>query len=154
MRKVESQFELYLAAGVKENKKLFIVSFLNKYINRKRRAKENLHPLLGVVGNMAAEDKEKAEVPNAFLTSVFKSQTNYLQSTLLSDLEVLDGEQNKPPPTIQVEIVVSSVLSTAEATPQVLCSALDPSLQERLRGLGVCPEKGSGAPEESGAQAL
>jgi len=54
-----------LAAGIKENKKLFY-----KYLNSKRRAKENLHPLLDVVGIMTSEGKEKAEVFNAFFTSL------------------------------------------------------------------------------------
>jgi len=37
---------------------------------------------------------------------------------------------------------VPSELGTGEAAPQVLCSVLGPSLQERHRGPGVCPEKG------------
>jgi len=81
------------------NKKCFY-----KYINSKRRAKENLHPLLDAVGNVNTENKEKAEVLNAFLKSVFKSQISYPQGVLPSNLEVSDGEQNKPP-TIQVETV-------------------------------------------------
>ena len=53
---------------------------------------------------MTTEDKEKAEVLNAFSTSVFKCQTSYLQGTLPSDLAVIDKEQNKIP-MIQVETV-------------------------------------------------
>ena len=53
---------------------------------------------------MTTEDKEKAEVLNAFFTSVFKDQTAYPQGTPLSDLGVLAGEQTKPP-TIQEETV-------------------------------------------------
>ena len=61
-------------------------------MNSKRRAKENLHPLLDAAGNMTAEDKEKVEVLNAFFTSVFESQTNFPQGIPPPDLEVWDGE--------------------------------------------------------------
>ena len=53
---------------------------------------------------MATEDKEKADVLNAFFTSVFKSQTSYPPVSPLSDLAALAGEQTKPP-TIQEETV-------------------------------------------------
>jgi len=36
-------------------------NFFYKYINSKRRAKENLHPLLDVERNITTEDEEKAE---------------------------------------------------------------------------------------------
>ena len=50
---------------------------LYKHINSLRRANENLHPLLDAVGNMTTEDKENAEILNAFFTSAFTSQTSY-----------------------------------------------------------------------------
>jgi len=53
---------------------------------------------------MNAKDKEKAEILDDFFTSVFKSQTSYPQGTLDPDLEVWDGERNKPP-MIQVRTV-------------------------------------------------
>ena len=46
-----------MATVVKDNKKCFY-----KYISNKRRAKENLHPLLVVGGNIVTKDEEKAEV--------------------------------------------------------------------------------------------
>ncbi|KFW61745.1 hypothetical protein AS28_00352, partial [Pygoscelis adeliae] len=66
MRKAKAQLERNLAAVVKDNKKSFY-----KYINDKKRARENLHPLLDVGGNIVTENEEKAEVLNAFFASVF-----------------------------------------------------------------------------------
>ena len=97
IRKAKAQLELNLATGVKGNKKLFY-----KYISSKRRTRENLHSLLDETGNMTTEDKEKADVLNAFFTSVFKSQTSYPQVSPLSDLAALAREHTKPP-TIQDE---------------------------------------------------
>ena len=68
IRQAKAQFESKLAARVKTNKKLFY-----KYMNCKRRTKGNLHSLLDEAGNVITEDKKKAEVLNAFFTSVFKS---------------------------------------------------------------------------------
>ena len=99
IRKTKAQFELNLAAGVKRNKKLFY-----KYINSKRRTKENLRSLLDEAGNVTTEDTERADVLNAFFTSVFQSQTSYPQVSPRSDLVALAGEQTKPP-TIQEETV-------------------------------------------------
>lgn len=90
--KAEAQLELNFAVEVNMNKKLFY-----KYINSKRRAMENLHPLLDVVGNMTTRIRKKAEFLNAFFASVFSSQTSYHQGTLPPGVEVSDGEQNKPP---------------------------------------------------------
>ena len=46
------------------------------------------------------------------------------------------------------------VLCSGEAKPQVLCSALEPSLQEGHRSPGACPEKGYEASEGPGTQVL
>jgi len=57
IRKAEAHLELRLATVVRDNKKCFY-----KYIKNKKRAKESLHPLLDVRGNIANKDKEKTEV--------------------------------------------------------------------------------------------
>ena len=62
-----------------------------------RRTRENLRSLLDEAANVTTEDKEKADVMNAFFTSVFKSQTSYPPVSPLSDLAVLAGELTKPP---------------------------------------------------------
>ena len=69
IRRAKAQLELNLATAVKDNKKCFY-----KYISNKRRAKENLHPLLDAGGNTVTKAEEKAEVLNAFFASVFNSQ--------------------------------------------------------------------------------
>ncbi|KAF1461414.1 hypothetical protein FQV21_0009482, partial [Spheniscus demersus] len=102
IRRAKAQLELNLATAVKDNLKSFY-----KYINNKRRAKENLHPFLGSVGNIVTKAEEKAEVLNAFFASVFNSKTSCqlyeVQGTLSPELEDR-GEQDEPP-IIQEETV-------------------------------------------------
>jgi len=60
IKRAKDQLELDVATAVRDNKKYFY-----KYIHNKRRAKENLRPLLNVEGNTASKDEEKTEVLNA-----------------------------------------------------------------------------------------
>jgi len=61
IRTAKAQLDLRLATVVRDNKKCFY-----KYLNNKKRAKENLHVLLHVGGDIANKDEEQAEVLNAF----------------------------------------------------------------------------------------
>jgi len=100
IRKTKVQLELRLDTVVRDNKKCFY-----KYINNKKRAKENLHPLLDAGGNIAMKDKEKAEVLKVFFFSVLNSQTSYSQSTQPPEL---NEDQNKNP--IKQEEAVNDLL--------------------------------------------
>ncbi|KAK4810710.1 LOW QUALITY PROTEIN: hypothetical protein QYF61_007684, partial [Mycteria americana] len=99
IRRAKAELELNLAAAIKDNKKHFC-----KYISSKRRAKENLQPLVDGGGNTVIKDEEKAEVLNAFFASVFNSRANYSLGTQPLELEDRDGDQNGAP-IIQGEMV-------------------------------------------------
>ncbi|PKU38262.1 rna-directed dna polymerase from mobile element jockey-like [Limosa lapponica baueri] len=63
---------------VKDNKKRFF-----QYINRKRKTRENVGPLMNEVGSLVVEDTEKAELLNAFFASVFTAKTVPHESQIL-----------------------------------------------------------------------
>lgn len=92
IRRAKDRLELCLPTAVKGNKQCF-----SKDISKKRRAKENLHPLMNVGGNMVPEDEEKAELPNAFFASVFHSQNSCVPGTQPPEPEGRRGEQNEAP---------------------------------------------------------
>ena len=88
-----------MATVVRDNKKCFY-----KDINNKKRAKENLHPLLDAGGNFANKDGEKAAVITAFFDSVFNSQSGHSRDIQPLELKDRKREQYKPP-IIQDEAV-------------------------------------------------
>ena len=64
--KGESSLELKLASVVSDNKKCFL-----KYVNSKRRSKENIGPILVEDGHLTSRDEEKAEAFNSIFASAF-----------------------------------------------------------------------------------
>ncbi|NXH96976.1 RTJK polymerase, partial [Pachycephala philippinensis] len=96
IREAKTQLDLNSATFVKDNKECF-----HKYINGKRRDKNNLGSLLDVGGNLMTTDGEKAEVFNQGVSSgkMVSPQDNCPPG-------LVDGvrEQNSPP-VIQEEAV-------------------------------------------------
>lgn len=80
IRNAKTQLELNLATAVKDKTSFY------KYTCNKRRAKENLHPLLDVVGNVTTKDEEKADIQCLF-TLVFNSQESSRPLSWKQELE-------------------------------------------------------------------
>ena len=78
MRKAKAHLELKLARDVKNNKKGFF-----KYISSKRKARDNVGPLLNEAGVLVTEDADKAELLNAFFASVFSAKAGPPESQAL-----------------------------------------------------------------------
>jgi len=74
-RKAKAHLELKLARGIKNNKKGFF-----NYIISKRKARDNVGPLLNEAGVLVMEDAEKAELMNAFFASVFNAKAGPQES--------------------------------------------------------------------------
>ena len=86
---------------------IFDKKYSYKHVCNKRRAKENLHPLLGAEGgnsNKGWGKRWEDEVFNAFFASVFNNKTMCSQGTQPPELEDRDGEQNEAL-IIQSEVV-------------------------------------------------
>ena len=80
-----------MATAVRDNKKCFY-----KYISNRRRAKENLHPLLDVEGNIVTRDEEKTDVINAFFASVFNGKTTCSLGTIPSEKTEMGSRMKSP----------------------------------------------------------
>jgi len=73
-RNAKAHLELKLAKDVKNKKGFF------NYISIKRKARDNVGPLLKEAGVLVTEDAEKAELMNAFFASVFRAKTGPQES--------------------------------------------------------------------------
>ncbi|PKU45859.1 rna-directed dna polymerase from mobile element jockey-like [Limosa lapponica baueri] len=69
IRRAKAQADLNLATTVKDNKKSVF-----QYINKKRKTRENVGPLMNEVGALVVEHTEKAELLNAFFALVFTAK--------------------------------------------------------------------------------
>lgn len=69
--KARAQLELNVAKDVKDNKK-----GICKYINNRRKRKDNMGLLLNEGGTLVTKDVEKAELLNATFAMVFTGKTS------------------------------------------------------------------------------
>ena len=98
IRKAKAKLEHNLATVVKENRKHFY-----KYINCKRMAKENLHPLLELARNVITQEKEKLRFS---MSSLHQSlEVRPISLRLLYTLTWKSEMGSRIHPTIQMEAV-------------------------------------------------
>jgi len=107
MRKAKVHLELNPARDVKDNKKGFF-----NYISNKRKARDNVGPLLNEVGALVTEDTEKAELLNACFASVFTAKAGPQES---QPLEVREKACRKDDRPLIKEDCVRDHLSNLEA---------------------------------------
>ena len=77
-REAKAHLELKLARDVKNNKKGFF-----NYISSKRKARDNVGPLLNEAGVLVTEDTEKADLLTVFFASVFSVKVGLQESQAL-----------------------------------------------------------------------
>ncbi|KAK4810960.1 hypothetical protein QYF61_014432 [Mycteria americana] len=98
IRAAKARLEFKLASTVKDNKKGFL-----KYVNSKRRIRDNIGPLLDEVGHLTNRDVDKAETFNAFFASVFNTDNGSWdpRNPLLEDRDWGDDKLPADPELVQ-----------------------------------------------------
>ena len=90
-RKAKAHLELKLARDVKNNKKGFF-----NYISSKRKARDNVGPMLNEAGVLVTEDADKAQLLNAFFASVFSAKAGSQESQAPEEREEAYREGDFP----------------------------------------------------------
>lgn len=90
IRRVTAKPELNLVAAVKDK------NCLSKYICNKRRAKEDLHPLLDVEGSSVTKNEGKTAALNASFASVFNSDVSSLGTWAGGQAQGAEGSTLNP----------------------------------------------------------
>ncbi|NXU09502.1 PO11 protein, partial [Pardalotus punctatus] len=121
----KAQLELNLATFVKDNKKCFY-----KYINGKRKGKNNLSSLLDTGGNLVTADGEKVEVFNTFFASVFIGKTACPQDNCPPAL--VDGVREQDGPPVIQEEAIREPLSCSDVHKSMGPNGIHPRVMREL----------------------
>lgn len=78
----ESNWNLILLLPYKAPKSNKTKNTFHKYNSNKRRVKENLHPFFHARGHIGRKEEEKAEILDAFISSVFTGKYLRVLNTL------------------------------------------------------------------------
>lgn len=90
-RQAKAPLELNLVKELKDNKKGIF-----KYVDSKRKIRENMGPLLSETHALITGDSEKMEILNSFFASVFSAKTSPQELQTLQVRERVWGREGFP----------------------------------------------------------